>query len=103
MISQIKRRICFGADIRGSCQSFTDVDGSSVLLCRVRVVDLSQDEFEDSKDLRCLNDFDCLATVLVRCRGDDGIGKWSKPDGSWIWTIRRMITGASNIGDRAGL
>ena len=48
---------------------FTEVDGSSFLLCRKGVVDLTLAENVESNDFCCLYDFVFIARVLVGSGG----------------------------------
>ena len=54
---------------------FAEVDGSSTSFCKTEVEGLSQSVA--SIDIRCLKDFDFLATDLVR--GEDGEGNGGGP------------------------
>ena len=45
---------------------FSEEDGSSILLCRIRVIVLLNDKNIESIDLRCSRDYHFIATTLVR-------------------------------------
>ena len=73
-----------------------------VLICRIRIIVLSQVENAELKDFPCLEALDFLATFLVGAGGGNGKGATSTSDRSCIWMNWGTIAADTGIGDGGG-
>ena len=89
-------------DLRGV---FTEKDDSSISSWRMGVTSLTQVGNWECRVKWCsmFNDFDFLASALVKTWGGDGNRRGSISDRTGIWIGRGMIPEATGIADTGGL